>query len=162
MGNERPDHPVHPRIAYQRAVAELGKLAIVSRRQIGADFADLLFDEMVVVEQPLGGGRDGPALVGRLRDAAIGLEQDTLVLPQPDSQRLARGDEGRDRLMGGQAFGVLLQALDAEQLAANGIFIVPKGNNGREPEGAPQQAISMDSGLSGNNAQATARLQRAW
>ncbi len=69
-------------IADQRTVGELRKLAVISRRQIGTDFADLLLDEMVVVEQPLGRRRNGPAVISRLRDVAIGLEQDTLVLPE--------------------------------------------------------------------------------
>lgn len=41
--------------------------------------------------------------------------------------------------MSGQAFGVLLQTLDAEQLAANGIFAVPNGNDRRKPEGTPEK-----------------------
>ena len=149
VGDERPDQPEHARVADQRTVGELRKLAVISRRQIGTDFADLLLDEMVVVEQPLGRRRNGPAVISRLRDVAIGLEQDTLVLPEPDSQRLARGDDGRDRLVGGKAFGVLLQTLDAEQLAANGIFIFPNGNNGRESEDAPQQRFQWIPASSG-------------
>ena len=138
MGDERPDHPEDTWIARQRTVAELGKLAIISWGQIGADFTDLLFDEMVVVEQPLGGGGDRPSVIGRVSDAAVGLEQDGFVLPETNGQGPSRGPFGRHRLVRGEAFGMLFQPLNAEQLAANRVF-VPNRSNGREPEGAPQQ-----------------------
>ena len=63
--DEGPGEAEHARIAGERPVGELGQLAVVARRQVVADLADLLFDEVVVVEQPFGGRRDGPALVDR-------------------------------------------------------------------------------------------------
>ena len=91
MGHEGPGHAEHAGIADQRTAAQLGKLAVVARRQVGADFADLLFDEMVVVEQPFRGGRDrrGPRrrpwrCCGRLRAARASLSarRSTSDLPE--------------------------------------------------------------------------------
>ena len=46
-----------------------------------------------------------------------------------------------DGLVGGEAFGVLLQPFDAEKLAADGIFVIPQGNRLPAPEDAPQKRI---------------------
>ncbi|GAA0769000.1 hypothetical protein GCM10009076_29760 [Erythrobacter ramosus] len=52
MSNECPRKTKDARIAREWAVGELGQLAIKAGRQIFSDFADLRFDEMVIVEQP--------------------------------------------------------------------------------------------------------------
>ena len=70
MGDEGPGDAEHPRIAGERAIAQLGQLAVVARRQIGADLADLLLDQMVIVEQPFGGRRDDAALASAARAMA--------------------------------------------------------------------------------------------
>ena len=87
VGDERPGHAEHAGIAGQRTAAQLGELAVVAGRQVGADLADLLFDEMVVVEQPFRGGRDRTALVGGLGDAAVGSQQHAFVVGQAIDQR---------------------------------------------------------------------------
>ena len=62
VGDEGPGHAEHARISRERPVSKLGQLAVIARRQIGADFADLPLDEMVVVDQPFGrrGDRAAP------------------------------------------------------------------------------------------------------
>src|SRR5271154_1888986 len=52
VGDECPGDAKHARIASQRAIGELGQLAIVPRRQILMDLPDLLFNHVVVVYQP--------------------------------------------------------------------------------------------------------------
>jgi hypothetical protein len=79
MRDEGPGHAENPRIPGERPACELRQLAVVAWRQIVADLADLLFDEVVVVEQPLGGRRNGPPFADRARDVAIGLEQYGLI-----------------------------------------------------------------------------------
>ena len=127
-------------IAGQRTVAQLGQLAIEARRQVGADLADLLFDEMVVVEQPFRGRRDRPAFAGGLGDAAVGVEQDALVVAQAGDERPARCRRRGNRLVGGQALGMLLEPLDAEQLAADGLFVIPRESR----SGAPKARRTSD------------------
>ena len=58
VGDEGPGEAEHARIAGERTVGQLRQLPIVAGRQIGADFANLPFDEVIVVDQPLGGRRD--------------------------------------------------------------------------------------------------------
>ena len=68
MGNEGPRDAEHPRISDERSVGQLRQLAIVAGRQIVTDFPDLLFDNVVIVEQPLGGRRHGVPRAGRVSD----------------------------------------------------------------------------------------------
>ena len=50
VGNKRPGHTEHARIALKRSIPQLGQQSIEARRKILADLADLLFDEVVVIE----------------------------------------------------------------------------------------------------------------
>ncbi len=56
MRDERPGNAEHPRIAGERPVGEFRQLAVVTGRQVVANLADLFFDEVIVVQQPFGGG----------------------------------------------------------------------------------------------------------
>jgi hypothetical protein len=44
-----------------------------------------------------------------------------------------------DLLAGGETFGMLLQPLDTEQLAADGVFLIAHRSRSSAPEGAPQE-----------------------
>ncbi len=88
------------------------------------DLADLLFDEVEVVEQPFRGGRDRTALVGSLGDAAVGSQQRSLSARALD-QRHGRRQLSGNKLVGSGAFRMLFQAFDAEELAADGIAVNP-------------------------------------
>ena len=120
VGDEGPGQAEHPRISRERPVGELRQLPIIAGRQGGADFANLPFDEVVVVDQPFGRRRDGAALVDRSGDRAVGVEQYGSVVGEPVGQRMTPGRLRRDRLRDREASRVLLQAFDAEQLLANG------------------------------------------
>ena len=127
MGDERPRDPEHARVAGERPLAQLRQLAIVGLGQVGADFADLLLDEMEIVQEPFRGGRPRLAFDRGRGDLAIGRQQHAFVVAQAGDQRLAGGLAAVDRLVGRQAVGVLLEAFDAEQLAADGIVVVTDG-----------------------------------
>ena len=120
MGDERPGDPEHPRVAGERPLAQLRQLAIVALGQVGADFADLLLDEMEIVQEPFRGGRPRLAFDGGGGDLAVRRQQHALVVAQAGGQRFAGDPAAMDRLAGRQAVGVLLEAFDAEQLAADG------------------------------------------
>jgi len=81
MRNEGPGETEHARIAFQRPVRELGKLAVEAGRKIVLDLADLFVDDVKIVDQPLGRRRDRTVLVGRLRQPAIGIEQNPAIVP---------------------------------------------------------------------------------
>jgi hypothetical protein len=61
-------------------LGELGELAVVGRRQVVADLADLLVDDVEVVDQPFGSGRDRTLFPDRAGQNAVRLEQDATVL----------------------------------------------------------------------------------
>ncbi len=58
VGDVGPREPQHPRIAGEMASGQLGELAVVVRRQVVVDLAELLVDDVEVVDEPLGGRRD--------------------------------------------------------------------------------------------------------
>jgi hypothetical protein len=159
MGDEGPRHAEHPREARERSGGELRQLPVVAGRQIVANFADLLFDEVVVVEQPLGGRRDCATLADRLRDGAIRFEQNRLVVLQPRGEgapgRRPRGDGlGRRKTL-----GMLLEALDTEELLADGLVVIPRRGRRCAPEGAqigPSQPRSSAPRLRGIRSSACA------
>ena len=68
VGDEGPGEAEHPRISGERAVGQLRQLPIIAGRQSGADFANLPFDEIIVVDQPFSRRRDGAALIDRSGD----------------------------------------------------------------------------------------------
>ena len=79
--DERPGDAEYARIALQRSVGKLGQLTIEAARKVVADFANLLFDYVKIIDQPLGGGCDRAFLADRGCDRSIGIEQDPAVLP---------------------------------------------------------------------------------
>ena len=62
------------------ARGQLGELAVVAGRKVMADLADLAFHQVVVVEQPLGGGRDRFATSHVAGQDAIGVAKDARVV----------------------------------------------------------------------------------
>src|SRR6185437_15407907 len=50
VGNKRPSHPEHARIPLQGPAVQLGQASIEARRQILPDLADLLLNQVVVIE----------------------------------------------------------------------------------------------------------------
>ena len=136
MRDEGPGQSEHARIALERPVRQLRQLAIEAARKIVADLANLLLDDVKVVDQPLGRRGDGAFLADGLADGAIGGEQHPAVVPQPCRQRTAGSRPRRDALGRREALGMLLEALDAEELAADRLFGIPRDARRQPPERA--------------------------
>ncbi|RDJ93706.1 hypothetical protein B4Q13_20115, partial [Lacticaseibacillus rhamnosus] len=79
-----------------------------------------------VVDEPLGGRRDGAFFLDGLCDGAIGSEQHARVVGEPRQQRAATARVVGDTLGGRQTLCVLLESFDAEELGANRLFGVGK------------------------------------
>jgi len=70
---------VDARVTGERTVGEFGKFVIVTLGKIVSDLAQLFFDDVIVIDQPLSGGRNRAALaecfdegfVSRLQQAAV-------------------------------------------------------------------------------------------
>lgn len=72
MGNQRPSDPVDSRIAGKKTIGQLGQFAVIAFGQVDTDVVYLLFDDVVVVEQPFRRRGDGPPFGRRLRDRGMG------------------------------------------------------------------------------------------
>jgi len=59
------------------------ELAVVAAGQVLADLDNLGGDEVEVVEEPFGGGRDEGAVADVLGQRPVGVRQDALVVAQP-------------------------------------------------------------------------------
>ena len=58
-------------VARQMALGDLGELAVVVRRQVVADLANLFIDDREVVDEPLGRRRDRTLLLDRPRQHSV-------------------------------------------------------------------------------------------
>ena len=125
MGDEGPGDPEYPRVASERPTGELRELPIVARRQIRMDLMDLLFDEVIIVDQPLCCGRYRASVIDRPYGRTVGEEQSRLIVGKSSRQRLSLGRPGRYDLRNGQAARMILKPLNAEQFLANWALAVP-------------------------------------
>ena len=105
---------INARKAGGRAARQTRQLAAIGGRQQAPDRADLLFDQVEIVQQPFGGRLDAAVLIGGRRHEIVGLDQHPLVLVEPRQQLVVRPTRGqlvrrRDRLR------VPLELIDAEK-----------------------------------------------
>src|SRR5664280_1386741 len=141
MRNKRPCDAKHARIPGERPVGEFGKLSIIPSRQVGTNFTNLLFDKVVIVDQPFCGGGDRAALVGCPDNPAIRVVQRRRVVTEPARQRMPPPRLRGDRLRDGKASCMLLNALNAEKLFANWRAIVPWKIRLRTSKDAPNKVV---------------------
>ncbi len=99
----------HARIAGERPIGELGQLPIVARRQRGADFTNLPFNEVIIIDQPVGCRCERPALVDCSGDHTVGVEQYSAIVGQAASQGMSPAPPRDDRLRNRQASRVLFE-----------------------------------------------------
>ena len=83
----RPGEAEDPRIAREVAVGQLRKLAVVVGRQVVADLAELLVDDVEVVDEPFGRRRDRAFVLDGPREGPVRLEQDPAVLGDARTDR---------------------------------------------------------------------------
>jgi hypothetical protein len=86
VGDRLEGEVVHARIAGGGPVGETRELAAVSPRQVAPRRADLLLDQVEVVEQPLRRGRDPPPFGDREGESVAGLREHALVVREPRQQ----------------------------------------------------------------------------
>ncbi len=122
VGDEGPRDPEDLWISGEVSVGEFRQLIIIARRQIAPDLADLLFDEMKIVEQPFGGRREGVPVARGIGNDSVGLGEDLCVLGKPPRYRPAGGGTGHNLLGCSQALCMGLKTLDAEKLRADRFF----------------------------------------
>ena len=98
MSNKSPRDSEDARIALEWPTRQLRQQAIVARWEIVLDLADLLIDDMEIVEQPFRGRRD--RLMRRIRcdDCVISFGEDTGVVVEAPVQPAPPPRFGRDLL----------------------------------------------------------------
>jgi hypothetical protein len=127
VSDERPGEADHARVSLEEALGELRQLAIEATRQILANFADLLVDDVEVVDQPFRRRHDRPLFAYCLRERSIRREQDATVVGEPRQQGSPAARIVRHALGGGETLRMLLQPLAAEQLGADRLVGVRQG-----------------------------------
>ncbi|HEV8242886.1 MAG TPA: hypothetical protein VGQ07_02750 [Nitrospirales bacterium] len=122
--HEGPRHTEHAWIVLQVTGGQFGQLSVEARRQIIADLAKLFIDDVEVIDQPLGCGGNLMLFLNRPGNGPVGLQQHAPVLQDTRSEQPALPRFGENDLRSGKTFSVLLEALDAEELGADGLFQV--------------------------------------
>jgi hypothetical protein len=138
--DERPGQTENTREPGERTFCELRQQAIEAARQVVVNLANLLFDDVEVVDQPLGGRRDRPLLSNRVANRPIGGEQHPAVVAKPLCERSATGGPARDALRSREALRMLLEAFDAEEFGADRIFAVRTRMRPQIPERSKEVA----------------------
>jgi hypothetical protein len=87
---------VDARVTFEGPGREFREFVVVAARQVFADLAELLLDDVEVVEEPLGGGRDRAVLADGVGQRAVGLDQHAAVLLGARQQLPTPAGGGRD------------------------------------------------------------------
>ena len=91
VGDIGPGDSEHARQAGEVALRYARKLTVVPGGKIALDLEDLLFNDMIIVENPLGGRGYGLAVFDGSRDRSIRLEQSEFVITKPSRESLITG-----------------------------------------------------------------------
>src|SRR5690606_17176514 len=126
MGNKGPCHAEHARITRKRTRGKLGQLTIKAGRQVLANLPHLLFDDVVVIEQPLSSRLYTTATLEFRRACAIGGQKSGGVVVQAFSQGLDALRPRCNRLRSGQAAGVLPEPFYTEKFMPDRGLVVPR------------------------------------
>jgi hypothetical protein len=123
VAHELDGHGVNARLPFVLARGQSRQLAVVRARQVPLDVLDLRRDEMEVVEQPFGGGRDESSVPDVRRERPIRLAEDPRVV-QEAREDIARVTP-RARVDGqeaGERQRALFEPFDAQQFIAKGLL----------------------------------------
>ena len=102
--------------------ASFGNLAIKAGGQIVSNLAELLLNNVEIIDEPFGCRCYGLLKRDRLRSFPVIFQEDTAVFENARKQWPPLVRTFGDGLSGGKGFGMLLQALDTEQFSANRLF----------------------------------------
>jgi hypothetical protein len=120
MGDEGDDQLVDARVSGEGPARELGELAVVAARETLPYLADVLLDDVEVVEQPLARRSDVGVAVGGVGEPGVGVVEDAPRVVEAREQARAGPPARGEALLAGDGARALAQVLGAEQLAADG------------------------------------------
>ena len=125
VSNESPSQPEDSRVSGERTFGQLRELPIIAGWKIDLDFTYLLFDDMVIIHQPLSGRRDCATLVKRFGNYPIRIEEGGCIMAKPADEGSSPDRGWRNFLSDGKAFRVLLQPLGTKQLFPDWGIVLP-------------------------------------
>ena len=148
------DAAIAMRNGLERDVVDAGKprrgslrqarqLPAVTLGQMPGRSANLLLDQIEIIEQPFAGGRDAAIILDRGRQQVAGSNQHRLIFGQA-GKKVIRGAAGAEFVRSGERLAVLLHLIGAEQLRAQRQFFVgalPRQAAGAETPARPQQTL---------------------
>ncbi len=145
VGDKRPRHAEDAGVTRERSGDEFWQLAVIARRQIGADLTDLPFHQMKIVDQPLSRRRDLAPIVDRLHDRPIGRQEDRGIVGKSGGERPAPCRTGSHGLSDRKTLCMRLKTLDAEQFLTDRLLAIPW----RRLLEKSEEAMCWDCGLGG-------------
>jgi len=101
---------------------QAGQFAAVARREVDAGQFDLLLDQVIVVEQPLGGGGDAGAAAHAFGNDLVAAV-DFIGASGELMKQLFRLANHFDLVVAGEDLRVVLELVDAEEFGAEGHFV---------------------------------------
>ena len=81
--HQGPGDAVNAGVAGQYAFGQFGQLPVIAFRQVGEDIADLLVDDMKIIQQPFRRRGDGMLPIYCMGDGFIGIQQQLVILAHP-------------------------------------------------------------------------------
>ena len=114
MSNKSQRQRVDAGIPAERLLHEFGQLLVVSRRQVSADLAQGIFDDVEVVDEPLGVDRSNCTAVAVNEELIVGPVERTFILKEPTQQRTAGRTRRRKGTIGREQTRVRFKPFQAE------------------------------------------------
>ena len=114
MSDQLQSESIDAWVAGQLAFREFGEFIIVAPRQVLANLAQLLLDQVEIVDQPLACRRSRALWADGSGELTIGGKELPCILFHPSEQRPPSPRSDGDSVLFGKPFRILLKALDAE------------------------------------------------
>src|SRR5271166_4176271 len=104
---------------------------------------DLLFHQMIIVDEPFRRRRYRATVIDRLYGGTICAEQNGSIVGETRRQKSPLTRSRRHNLRDRKAAGMVLEALNAEKFFANRCSAIPRRRKTYAFEGAPQEGFQF-------------------
>ena len=125
MGDVGPNETKYAGVSNERPGSQFWQLFIKSFRQIRACLPDVLFNEMIVVDQPFGSRGYGFSVSHRSTNCPLGREKSLRIVTQTFKDRICFLLCVGNQLAFGKAPRMLLGSFNTEYFSSYGLVIMP-------------------------------------
>ena len=126
MGDIGPYHTKNARVPGKMAFGKFWQLTIEARWQVSPGLMHVLFNQMVVVDQPLGGWRHTFSSLHRTQHIFVVTTECGTVLVKPVNEGIDTDGTVSHGLGFCQAVGVLVETLAAKYFCRDGVKLVQR------------------------------------